>query len=200
MEKPGCCGRGIFSGLTGHVSLPGYADPYWQIYGGCERDWGSDAKVPAGQGSDKVQAAEKSKSQCFLCRRWRRETRKSHKVSSLTHTGSNLRLHIYGLFTWRDCWRINTRPGTGKRHYFREGEARGSTTAPLKKDSTINWRIPCGNICIWRTFMECSEKPIFHNYTRQELAQIRITAPEEAVRSLVKKHWDTPGKTVGRHG
>lgn len=64
--------------------------------------------------------------------------------------------------------------------------ASGKITAPLKKDSTINWRIPCGNICIWRTFMECSEKPIFHNYTRQELAQIRITAPEEAVRSLVK--------------
>lgn len=44
--------------------------------------------------------------------------------------------------------------------------------------------------------MECSEKPIFHNYTRQELAQIRITAPEEAVRSLVKKHWDTLAKPL----
>ena len=48
--------------------------------------------------------------------------------------------------------------------------------------------------------MECSEKPIFHNYTRQELAQIRITAPEEAVRSLVEKTLGYPGKTVGRHG
>ena len=33
--------------------------------------------------------------------------------------------------------------------------------------------------------MECSEKPIFHNYTGQELAQIRITPPDEAVRKLV---------------
>ena len=48
--------------------------------------------------------------------------------------------------------------------------------------------------------MECSEKPIFHNYTRQELAQIRITAPEEAVRSLVKKHWDTLAKPLGGMG
>ena len=48
--------------------------------------------------------------------------------------------------------------------------------------------------------MECSEKPIFHNYTRQELAQIRITAPEEAVRSLVKKHWDTLAKPLDGMG
>lgn len=34
--------------------------------------------------------------------------------------------------------------------------------------------------------MECSEKPVFHNYTGQELAQIRITPPDEAVRKLVK--------------
>lgn len=47
--------------------------------------------------------------------------------------------------------------------------------------------------------MECSEKPIFHNYTGQELAQIRITPPDEAVRKLVKNTgilW----QTVGRHG
>ena len=48
--------------------------------------------------------------------------------------------------------------------------------------------------------MECSEKPIFHNYTGQELAQIRITAPEEAVRSLVKKHWDTLAKPLDGMG
>ena len=48
--------------------------------------------------------------------------------------------------------------------------------------------------------MECSEKPIFHNYTRQELAQIRITAPEEAVRRLVKKHWDTLAKPLDGMG
>ena len=48
--------------------------------------------------------------------------------------------------------------------------------------------------------MECSEKPIFHNYTGQELAQIRITAPEEAVRKLVKKHWDTLAKPLDGMG
>ena len=34
--------------------------------------------------------------------------------------------------------------------------------------------------------MECSEKPVFYNYTGQELAQIRIMPPDEAVRKLVK--------------
>lgn len=48
--------------------------------------------------------------------------------------------------------------------------------------------------------MECSETPIFHNYTRQELAQIQITAPDEAVRSLVKKHWDTLAKPLDGMG
>ena len=48
--------------------------------------------------------------------------------------------------------------------------------------------------------MECSEKPIFHNYTRQELAQIRITAPDEALRSRVKKHWDTLAKPLDGMG
>lgn len=44
--------------------------------------------------------------------------------------------------------------------------------------------------------MECSEKPVFYNYTGQELAQIRIMPPDEAVRKLVKSigtlwqsHW-----------
>ena len=48
--------------------------------------------------------------------------------------------------------------------------------------------------------MECSEKPIFHNYTRQELVQIRITAPDEALRSRVKKHWDTLAKPLDGMG
>ena len=48
--------------------------------------------------------------------------------------------------------------------------------------------------------MECSEKPIFHNYTGQELAQIRITPPDEAVRKLVKKHWDTLAKPLDGMG
>ena len=44
--------------------------------------------------------------------------------------------------------------------------------------------------------MECSEKPVFYNYTGQELAQIRIMPPDEAVRKLVKKHWDTLAKPL----
>ena len=48
--------------------------------------------------------------------------------------------------------------------------------------------------------MECSEKPIFHNYTRRELAQIRITTPDEAVGSLVKKHWDMLAKPLDGMG
>lgn len=48
--------------------------------------------------------------------------------------------------------------------------------------------------------MECSETPIFHKYTRQELAQIRITPPDEGVRDLVKKHWDTLAKPLDGMG
>ena len=48
--------------------------------------------------------------------------------------------------------------------------------------------------------MECSEKPVFHNYTGRELAQIRITPPDEAVRKLVKKHWDTLAKPLDGMG
>ena len=48
--------------------------------------------------------------------------------------------------------------------------------------------------------MECSEKPVFHNYTVRELAQIRITPPDEAVRKLVKKHWDTLAKPLDGMG
>lgn len=48
--------------------------------------------------------------------------------------------------------------------------------------------------------MECSEKPVFYNYTGQELAQIRITPPDEAVRKLVKKHWDTLAKPLDGMG
>ena len=48
--------------------------------------------------------------------------------------------------------------------------------------------------------MECSEKPIFHKYTRQELAQITIEAPDEKIRSLVKKHWDALAKPLDGMG
>ena len=48
--------------------------------------------------------------------------------------------------------------------------------------------------------MECSEKPVFHNYTVRELAQLRITPPDEAVRKLVKKHWDTLAKPLDGMG
>ena len=48
--------------------------------------------------------------------------------------------------------------------------------------------------------MVCSEKPVFHNYTVRELAQIRITPPDEAVRKLVKKHWDTLAKPLDGMG
>lgn len=48
--------------------------------------------------------------------------------------------------------------------------------------------------------MECSEKPIFHKYSRQELAQITIEAPAEEIRSLVKKHWDALAKPLDGMG
>lgn len=48
--------------------------------------------------------------------------------------------------------------------------------------------------------MECSEKPIFHNYTRQELAAVRSRHREEADEKLVKKHWDTLAKPLDGMG
>lgn len=48
--------------------------------------------------------------------------------------------------------------------------------------------------------MECSEKPVFHNYTGQELAADPVTPPDEAVRKLVKKHWDTLAKPLDGMG
>ncbi len=48
--------------------------------------------------------------------------------------------------------------------------------------------------------MECSETPIFLNYERKELDKIHITAPDETVRSLVKKHWDTLAKPLDGMG
>lgn len=49
--------------------------------------------------------------------------------------------------------------------------------------------------------MECSEKPIFHNYNRAELEQqIKIKGPDETVRSRVKNHWDALAKPLDGMG
>ena len=48
--------------------------------------------------------------------------------------------------------------------------------------------------------MECSEKPVFHNYTRQELEQIRVETPDAEAARLVKKHWDTLAKPLDGMG
>ena len=49
--------------------------------------------------------------------------------------------------------------------------------------------------------MECSEKPIFHNYNRAELEQqIKIARPDETARSLVKNHWDALAKPLDGMG
>lgn len=48
--------------------------------------------------------------------------------------------------------------------------------------------------------MECSEKPIFHNYNRAELEQIKIEEPNETARRQVKKHWDALAKPLDGMG
>mgnify|MGYP002224196290 CR=1 FL=1 len=96
-----------------------------------------------------------------------RNIKKLQKLVVSDSTGCVYGSYIHGLFDKGEIAGHMIQTLAREKGIILEAES-GKITAPLKKDSTINWRIPCGNICIWRTFMECSEKPIFHNYTRQE--------------------------------
>lgn len=44
--------------------------------------------------------------------------------------------------------------------------------------------------------MECSEKLVWNNYTREELKQIRIQKPDEQIREKIKKNWDCVAKPI----
>ncbi len=48
--------------------------------------------------------------------------------------------------------------------------------------------------------MECSERPVWTNYMREELTKIQIQAPDEAVRERVKAHWDAIAKPLDSMG
>ena len=44
--------------------------------------------------------------------------------------------------------------------------------------------------------MECFGMPVFKDYTREELKQIKIEAPEEKMRKKVQKNWDHVAKPL----
>ena len=44
--------------------------------------------------------------------------------------------------------------------------------------------------------MECFGMPVFKDYTREELKQIKIEAPEEQMRKKVQKNWDHVAKPL----
>ncbi len=44
--------------------------------------------------------------------------------------------------------------------------------------------------------MECSEKPIWNKYTKEELEQISIPKPMEEVRKQVLHNWDAIAKPI----
>ena len=44
--------------------------------------------------------------------------------------------------------------------------------------------------------MECFRMPVFKDYTREELKQIKIEAPEEQMRKKVQKNWDHVAKPI----
>ncbi len=48
--------------------------------------------------------------------------------------------------------------------------------------------------------MECSEKPVWTNYTREELVSLKIQAPDESVRKQVQKNWDGVAKPIDGMG
>lgn len=167
--------EGIFSGLTG-CEFTGYEIHMGQtVY--CNGD-GSSAKGTVDEVAGPANGAE-------------------NVVSD--STGRIYGSYIHGLFDKGEiAGRMIQTLARKKASLWRT--ASGRITALLRKDNTISWQIPCGNICVWRKSMECSEKPVFHNYTGRELAQIRITPPDEAVRKLVKKHWDTLAKPLDGMG
>ena len=58
----------------------------------------------------------------------------------------------------------------------------------------------CGNICVWRKSMECSEKPIFHNYTGQGIGADPDHAAGRSGEKTCEKALGHSGKAAGRHG
>lgn len=48
--------------------------------------------------------------------------------------------------------------------------------------------------------MECFRMPVFKDYTREELKQIKIEAPEEQIRKKVQKNWDHVAKPLDGMG
>mgnify|MGYP002598328716 CR=1 FL=1 len=48
--------------------------------------------------------------------------------------------------------------------------------------------------------MECFGMPVFKDYTREELKQIKIEAPEEQMRKKVQKNWDHVAKPLDGMG
>lgn len=48
--------------------------------------------------------------------------------------------------------------------------------------------------------MECLEKPIWNRYTREELGQLMVEAPNEEIRRKVLKNWDAIAKPVDGMG
>jgi len=48
--------------------------------------------------------------------------------------------------------------------------------------------------------MECFGMPVFKDYTREELKQIKIEAPEEQIRKKVQKNWDHVAKPLDGMG
>ncbi len=44
--------------------------------------------------------------------------------------------------------------------------------------------------------MECLEKPVWNNYTGEELNQLKVTGPDEAARKRVLKNWDGIAKPI----
>ena len=186
--------EGIFSGLTG-CKFAGYEIHMGQtVY--CDGD-GSDAKGTVDKAARPANSAESNRS-AFCADDATRNTEITQAVIA-DSTGRIYGSYIHGLFDMGEiAGRMIQTLAREKASLWRT--ASGRITAPLRKDNTINWQIPCGNICVWRRSMECSEKPVFYNYTGQELAQIRIMPPDEAVRKLVKKHWDTLAKPLDGMG
>ena len=162
----------------------------------CDGD-GSDAKVPWTRQPDR-QTVQKAIGALSVQNDATRNTEITQAVIA-DSTGRIYGSYIHGLFDMGEiAGRMIQTLAREKGISLENGVWR--ITAPLRKDNTISWQIPCGNICVWRKSMECSEKPVFHNYTVRELAKIRITPPDEAVRKLVKKHWDTLAKPLDGMG
>lgn len=48
--------------------------------------------------------------------------------------------------------------------------------------------------------MECLEKPVWNRFTREELGQLIVKAPKEAIRKKVLKNWDAVAKPIDGMG